>query len=61
MKYYVKKNWKMIALTTSFGLLCEGMYVILQLIMMQSFGAAIQMDFRKFLLWTSVGVGGCMI
>ena len=27
MKYYVKKNWKMIALTTSFGLLCEGIYV----------------------------------
>ena len=61
MKYYVKKNWKMIALTTSFGLLCEGIYVILQLIMMQSFDAAIHLDFRKFLLWTAVEVGGYML
>lgn len=61
MSYYMKKNWKMIVLTSFFGLLCEGIYVILQLIMMQSFDAAINLDFRGFLLWTAVGVGIYML
>lgn len=61
MNYYMKKNWKRVALTSSFGLLCEGIYVILQLIMMQSFDAAINLDFRGFLLWTAAEVGGYVL
>ena len=61
MNHYIKKNWKKIALTSSFGLLCEGIYVVLQLIMMQSFDAAISLDFRRFLLWTAAEVGGYVL
>ncbi len=61
MNYYMKKNWKKIALASSFGLICEGMYVILQLILMQSFNAAINLDFREFLLWTAAEAGGYML
>ena len=61
MNYYLRKNWKKIALTSSFGLLCEGIYVVLQLIMMQSFDAAIGLNFRRFLLWTAAEVGGYML
>lgn len=61
MNYYIKKNWKKIALTSSLALLCEGIYVILQLIMMRSFDAAINLNFRGFLLWTAAEVGGYML
>lgn len=52
MAYYLKNNWRKLALACSFGILCEGIYVVLQLIMMQSFDAAISLNFRGFLLWT---------
>ena len=61
MNYYIKKHWKKIALTSTFGLLGEGTYVILQLILMQTFNAAINLDFRGFLLWTAAEVVGYMI
>ncbi len=58
MNYYLKKNWKKVASACSLGLLCEGIYVVLQLIMMRSFDAAIALNFRDFLLWTGAEVGG---
>ena len=54
MSYYFKKNWKNVALTCSTGLLCEGIYVVIQLIMMREFDAAINLNFKSFLLWTTV-------
>lgn len=57
MNYYYKKNWKKIALTCSVGLLCEGLYVIAQMVMMRGFDAAINLDFRRFLLWTALNLG----
>ena len=57
MNYYFKKNWRKIALACSMGLLCEGLYVIIQLVMMREFDAAINLDFRSFLLWTAVTLG----
>lgn len=57
MNYYFKKNWKKIALTCSVGLLCEGLYVIAQMVMMRGFNAAINLDFRSFLLWTALNLG----
>ncbi len=61
MNYYFRKNWKRIALACSLGLTCEGVYVLLQLIMMQSFDAAIGLDFRRFLLWTAAEIGGYIL
>ena len=61
MNYYFRKNWKRIALACSLGLTCEGVYVLLQLIMMQSFDAAICLDFRRFLLWTAAEIGGYIL
>ena len=58
MKYYLKKNWRKLALACSLGLTCEGIYVILQLILMRSFDAAIKLNFQDFLLWTAAEVGG---
>ena len=57
MSYYFKKNWRKIALPCAAGLLCEGIYVVIQLIMMRSFDAAINLDFRSFLVWTAVILG----
>ena len=57
MQYYFKKNWKKIALACSIGLLCEGLYVVIQLVMMREFDAAISLDLRGFLLWTAVNLG----
>ncbi|MDE7261110.1 MAG: ABC transporter ATP-binding protein/permease [Oscillospiraceae bacterium] len=57
MTYYFKKNWKKIALACSMGLLCEGLYVVIQLVMMREFDAAINLDFRSFLFWTAVTLG----
>ncbi len=54
MNYYLKRNWRRLALACSLGLFCQGVYVILQLIMMQSFDAAIDLDLQGFLLWTIV-------
>ncbi|MDE7220493.1 MAG: hypothetical protein K2O45_12880, partial [Oscillospiraceae bacterium] len=56
MKYYLKKNWKRIALACAVGLLCEGVYVVIQLIMMRGFDAAINLDFRSFLIWTALNL-----
>ena len=58
MKYYLRRNWRKLALACSLGLTCEGIYVILQLIMMRSFDAAIKLNFQDFLLWTAAEVGG---
>ena len=58
MNYYLRKNWRKITLTCSMGLICNGIYVILQLIMMQSFNAAISLNFRGFLFWTMAEVIG---
>lgn len=58
MNYYLKKNWKKLTLACFLGLLCNGVYVILQLIMMQAFDAAINLNFRIFLLWTIAEVIG---
>ena len=58
MNYYLKKNWRKLALACFLGIFCEGVYVILQFIMMQSFDAAINLDFRSFLLWTAAEVSG---
>ena len=58
MNYYLKKNWRKLAPACFLGLLCNGVYVILQLIMMQSFDAAINLNFRGFLLWTAAEVIG---
>jgi len=58
MTYYLKKNWKKVALACALGLTCEGIYVVLQLIMMRSFDAAIKLNFQDFLLWTGAEVGG---
>ena len=57
MNYYFKKNWKKIALSCSVGLVCEGLYVVIQLVMMREFDAAINLDFQGFLLWTAVTLG----
>ena len=57
MNHYFKRNWKKIALVCAVGLLCEGLYVIAQMVMMQGFDAAINLDFRGFLVWTAVNLG----
>ena len=57
MNHYFKSNWKKIALVCAVGLLCEGLYVIAQMVMMQGFDAAINLDFRGFLVWTAVNLG----
>ena len=57
MNYYLKKNWKKIALACSLGLLCEGIYVVIQLVMMRGFDAAINLDLRSFLFWTVLELG----
>lgn len=54
----MEKELKKITLACSIGLLCEGTYIILQLVMMRSFDAAIHLNFRNFLLWTAAEVGG---
>ncbi len=58
VNYYLKKNWKRVFLACATGLICEGIYVVLQLVMMRSFDAAIKLNFHDFLLWTGVEVGG---
>ncbi len=58
MAYYLRANGRKIALACFLGVLCEGIYVVLQLIMMQSFDAAIHLDFQGFLLWTGAEVLG---
>ncbi len=58
MNYYLKKNWRKLALACFLGILSEGVYVILQFIMMRSFDAAINLNFRSFLLWTAAEVAG---
>lgn len=57
MKYYLRKNWTKIALACALGLTCEGVYVVIQLIMMRAFDAAINLDFRSFLIWTALNLG----
>lgn len=56
MKYYLRKNWAKIALACALGLTCEGVYVVIQLIMMRAFDAAISLDFRRFLFWTALNL-----
>ena len=40
MSYYLKKNWKLLFLPCFLGLMAQGAYAIIQLLMMQSFQAA---------------------
>ena len=58
MRYYFKQNWKKIALACALGIACEGLYVVVQLIMMRAFDAAISLDFQGFLYWSLVNIGG---
>ena len=58
MTYYVKKNWNRVLPVCIFGIICEGTYTILQIIMMWSFEAAIDLNLRGFLIWTAVVAGG---
>lgn len=58
MNCYFKKNWKKLVLPCVLILVCEGAYVMMQLIMMRSFDAAINLDFKGFLYWTAAEIAG---
>lgn len=61
MGYYIKKNWKRVTAVCLIGLLCEGIYVVIQLVMMREFDAAINLDFHSFLFWTAVNLSIYML
>ena len=58
MSYYLKKNWKLIFWPCFLGLMAQSAYVIIQLMMMQSFQAAFELDLSGFIQWTSACIGG---
>ncbi len=58
MSYFFKKNWSRVLVVCVLGIVCEGIYTILQIIMMWSFEAAINLNLRDFLIWTAVLAGG---
>ena len=58
MTYYLKKNGNTVLPVCFLGIVCEGTYTLLQLVMMRSFDAAIHLDFRDFLIWTAAEAGG---
>ena len=49
MSYYLKKNWKLIFWPCFLGLMAQSAYVIIQLMMMQSFQAAFELDLSGFI------------
>ena len=57
MTWYLKKNWKKVSLACAAILISEAVLVLAQLVMMQSFDAAVHLDARRFLVWTA-GLGG---
>ena len=57
MTWYLKKNWKKVSLACAAALISEAVIVLAQLVMMQSFDAAVHLDARRFLVWTA-GLGG---
>ena len=58
MSYYLKKNWKLLFLPCFLGLMAQGAYAIIQLLMMQSFQAAFDLNLREFVQWTCACIGG---
>ena len=58
MSFYLKKNWKLLIIPCFFGLLAQSAYAGIQLLLMQSFQAAFNLDLHGFVLWTSICIGG---
>lgn len=58
MSYYLKKNWKSVFFTCLLGLLAQASYAVTQLLMMQQFQAAFDLDLNRFLWWTAACVAG---
>lgn len=58
MSYYLKRNWKMLFWPCFFGLIAQGAYAIIQLLMMQSFQSAFELDLLGFVQWSCACIGG---
>lgn len=56
MSYYLKKNWKLIFWPCFLGLMAQSAYVIIQLMMMQSFQAAFELDLYSGLVPVSADI-----
>lgn len=54
MQHYLKKNWQLCSLVGFLQVSVWGMQAGVQLLLMQCFNAAIQLDFRGFLFWTGI-------
>lgn len=52
MLYYLKKNWKYSSLVCFLQICVWGMQAAVQLLLIQTFDAAIDLDFKKFMFWT---------
>lgn len=57
MKYYIKKNWKAVALVCASNAMGLSCYIISQFIIMQQFETAMKLDWNAFLRWTLMDIG----
>lgn len=56
MSYYLKKDWKACFGGCFFGILTWGMQALAALILIQCFKMAINLDFKRFAMWTGINV-----
>lgn len=58
MSHYLKKNCRLLFAPCFFGLLAQASYAVIQLLMMQSFQAAFDLNLHTFIVWTGACMGG---
>lgn len=58
MSHYLKKNWGLVFVPCFFGVLAQAAYTVIQLLMMQSFQAAFDLNLNAFIMWTLACIGG---
>ncbi|WP_425449111.1 hypothetical protein [Dethiothermospora halolimnae] len=57
MFYYLKKNWKFSLLVCFLQVCVWGMQAAVQLLLIKTFDAAINLEFKNFMFWTIVSLG----
>lgn len=56
MSYYLKKNWKLTSVVCFFQVVVWGLQAGVQLLLMQTFDAAMKFDFKRFMFWTLISL-----